>query len=284
MFLNNRYYDPTTGVFLTVDPLVATTGEPYLYGWGNPTTLSDPTGLCSTSMVLNGCRPSQGSNYGNSSRSGGNPTAVPRQHFEPQPGLGIVRTNLFIAEGQVGEPFATSDGNDRGFSPAAGRAQSKVCIVVNFEEGWVQGEISPTCHDGVCTDAYRLGAGNTFDINISASDDGGLVVDMLIDALNPRAPKAPVLGAPAIDLRLRMGVETVSRPGNPSLHVDSVAERVFFVEAAGDGYPSLESYIVMSSGTSALIQDREGPHVPVLGPLPLWPLYPDRVARYERPL
>ena len=44
-YLNNRYYDPQLGVFLSVDPLVATTGDPYLYGNGNPTTLSDPTGL-----------------------------------------------------------------------------------------------------------------------------------------------------------------------------------------------------------------------------------------------
>jgi RHS repeat-associated protein len=45
-YLNNRYYDNQTGVFLSVDPLVAQTGHPYLYGNGNPTTLSDPTGLC----------------------------------------------------------------------------------------------------------------------------------------------------------------------------------------------------------------------------------------------
>jgi RHS repeat-associated protein len=44
-YLNNRYLDPTTGTFLSVDPLVATTGDPYLYAAGNPTTLSDPSGL-----------------------------------------------------------------------------------------------------------------------------------------------------------------------------------------------------------------------------------------------
>jgi RHS repeat-associated protein len=45
VFLNNRYQDPTTGVFLSVDPLVAKTGQAYLYAAGNPTTLSDPSGL-----------------------------------------------------------------------------------------------------------------------------------------------------------------------------------------------------------------------------------------------
>ncbi len=46
MFLNNRYMDPASGVFLSVDPMVAKTGTAYLYGGGNPATLSDPNGLC----------------------------------------------------------------------------------------------------------------------------------------------------------------------------------------------------------------------------------------------
>ncbi|MGB8859002.1 MAG: RHS repeat-associated core domain-containing protein [Ilumatobacteraceae bacterium] len=46
MFLNNRYMDPNTGIFISVDPLVGKTGQPYLYAGGNPATLSDPTGLC----------------------------------------------------------------------------------------------------------------------------------------------------------------------------------------------------------------------------------------------
>ncbi len=40
-YLNNRYYDPTLGVFLSLDPLVSATGDPYLYAAGNPTRLSD---------------------------------------------------------------------------------------------------------------------------------------------------------------------------------------------------------------------------------------------------
>ena len=43
--LDHRDYDPTTGTFITIDPLIATTGEPYQYATGNPTTLSDPNGL-----------------------------------------------------------------------------------------------------------------------------------------------------------------------------------------------------------------------------------------------
>lgn len=45
-FLNNRHYDPTTGIFVSVDPLVTETMQPYIYGAANPVTYSDPSGLC----------------------------------------------------------------------------------------------------------------------------------------------------------------------------------------------------------------------------------------------
>jgi len=45
-YLRARYYDTTTGRFLSRDPLEATTGEPYSYASNNPANLTDPTGLC----------------------------------------------------------------------------------------------------------------------------------------------------------------------------------------------------------------------------------------------
>lgn len=41
----NRYYDPGTGEFLTVDPLVDQTGQAYQYTGGDPVNASDPSGL-----------------------------------------------------------------------------------------------------------------------------------------------------------------------------------------------------------------------------------------------
>jgi len=46
LFLNNRHYNPTTGVFVSVDPPVTLTMEPYIYGSANPVMISDPSGLC----------------------------------------------------------------------------------------------------------------------------------------------------------------------------------------------------------------------------------------------
>ena len=41
----HRYYDPTTGQFLTVDPLVSQTGQPFSYTNDDPVNGSDPSGL-----------------------------------------------------------------------------------------------------------------------------------------------------------------------------------------------------------------------------------------------
>jgi RHS repeat-associated protein len=40
-----RYYDPTSGQFLTVDPMVDMTDQPYAYVAGDPVNLLDPSGL-----------------------------------------------------------------------------------------------------------------------------------------------------------------------------------------------------------------------------------------------
>jgi RHS repeat-associated protein len=44
-YLRARYYDPTTGQFLTRDPITPLTREPYSYTGGNPLNATDPSGL-----------------------------------------------------------------------------------------------------------------------------------------------------------------------------------------------------------------------------------------------
>jgi RHS repeat-associated protein len=45
IYMRARTYDPTTGEFLSADPLLATTHEPYAYAGDNPLNFNDPTGL-----------------------------------------------------------------------------------------------------------------------------------------------------------------------------------------------------------------------------------------------
>ena len=45
IYLINRYYDPTTDQFLSIDPAVAQTNQPYVFTSDNPLNVTDPLGL-----------------------------------------------------------------------------------------------------------------------------------------------------------------------------------------------------------------------------------------------
>ena len=66
IYLINRYYDPATGQFVSVDPLVGVTGDPYSYAGDDPSNAGDPEGL---SVV--GCVPAMHKNCYNT------PTGAP---------------------------------------------------------------------------------------------------------------------------------------------------------------------------------------------------------------
>ncbi len=55
-YLRARYYDSSTGQFLTVDPEVATTMEPYAYAQEDPVNTTDPTGDCGID-IFQSCDP-----------------------------------------------------------------------------------------------------------------------------------------------------------------------------------------------------------------------------------
>ena len=54
VYLRNRVYDPSTGQFLSVDPVVAVTEEPYSYAEDNPINREDRTGLGSEGEICIG--------------------------------------------------------------------------------------------------------------------------------------------------------------------------------------------------------------------------------------
>jgi len=53
-YLQARYYDPATAQFLTRDPLVSMTGQPYAYTGNNPLNATDPAGLCDVALPFVG--------------------------------------------------------------------------------------------------------------------------------------------------------------------------------------------------------------------------------------
>jgi RHS repeat-associated protein len=70
LFLINRYYDPATAQFLSIDPDVATTGQPYSYTGDDPLNATDPMGLQLRTCWV-GCRSRPYTIYKKTSKSFG---------------------------------------------------------------------------------------------------------------------------------------------------------------------------------------------------------------------
>lgn len=51
IYLRYRYMDPTVGQFISVDPLIGSTLDPYGYASGNPLQMTDPLGLMSWTRI-----------------------------------------------------------------------------------------------------------------------------------------------------------------------------------------------------------------------------------------
>lgn len=72
-FLPPRFYDPTTGQFLSRDPANALTRSPYGYVNGNPLNLTDPSGMWSVDLPGGWC---VGNDDDCENPNNGHPTAV----------------------------------------------------------------------------------------------------------------------------------------------------------------------------------------------------------------
>jgi len=54
-YMTNRWYDPSVGEFISVDPLVAATSQAYEYGEDDPNVYVDTLGLCRASVPVAYC-------------------------------------------------------------------------------------------------------------------------------------------------------------------------------------------------------------------------------------
>jgi RHS repeat-associated protein len=52
IYLIGRYYDPATGQFLNVDPLIGLTGQPYAYSGDDPVNWADPDGAAASLLPV----------------------------------------------------------------------------------------------------------------------------------------------------------------------------------------------------------------------------------------
>jgi RHS repeat-associated protein len=112
--LGAREYDPKTGRFISVDPILDPTDPQQMHGYtyanNNPTTFTDPTGLIINKQCADGECP--GGGY--------KPNQSPAAKFNPKPGFNIITGTHTIRNGN-GPDGARTYPAARGTSPAAER-------------------------------------------------------------------------------------------------------------------------------------------------------------------
>ena len=271
-YLNNRYYDPAIGMFLSVDPLVATTGFAYLYGDGNPVTLSDPSGLCATAD----CYEAEAANAapaepfgsgidcaseGSCTTWGGLQPKISQYEFDARPGYGTVYFAFFIADERAGVPFISalqSHGDDRGFSRTAPVEASRAWGLVDFEQGHAVIGVNPSCgtggYPGDCHAALNL-SGNASTVSnwlefapfvedtnkVTFSESGGRIsIGLHVKNSDKKT------FAPRIDAKITMDAVA-------SIRIEGADRPVLGVSWHRDPFPMMEIYRITPQGRVSTI-------------------------------
>jgi RHS repeat-associated protein len=143
-YLRARYYDPATGQFLSVDPLVDETGMPYAYTAGDPVNTSDASGdssgLCSwlscVGQVINTVSEATGvclrNPFGGNNGNGGCETTLSTKEGETGIGLSLAAGATILSGGALLE--AGAFGLEAGTSGTVGAITGGVGSVVDWEQ------------------------------------------------------------------------------------------------------------------------------------------------------
>ncbi len=185
-------------------------------------------------------------------KNAGVPPNIVVGKIEKVPGQGVVRTNLFIPGDEVIAPSSTvydmNVGDNRGFSPTAGPEDTRVALVVDYDNGIVIARQNPSVNAD--TGEVRTG---TPSIGAVQQSDGSVLIGY--NAADPFSPGGEEIAKGAqISVNGRIGIEpTVDGP-----------------RGGGDvtNFPALEIYNDRPGlGTTALVQSWPMVADEELGPL-----------------
>jgi RHS repeat-associated protein len=135
-YLINRYYDAVTGQFLSLDPEVSNTMEPFSYSNDSPVNTSDPTGSIPLSQTCFGSKNSNGNpNYPGATQAMANLLSAGMYCFSPVAGGMLLTSNFHGIKANAnvykfwGEPNKYSVGYSiyiKGSGPALGKAMKSI--------------------------------------------------------------------------------------------------------------------------------------------------------------
>lgn len=159
----------------------------------------------------------------------GVPANIVVGRIQARPGQGVVRANLFIPSATVKDPafklqwlpFDDNAGDNRGFDATAGPEQSRVAMVIDYENGLVVARQNPSVN--LSTGQVRAGTPN---VGVAQRRDGSLYIKYA--AADPFSPGGETLAKHTICVQGQLAV----RPGAGEPHVDGLI----------GNFPALEIY------------------------------------------
>ena len=95
--LVDRYYDPATDQFLSVDPLLAQTGQPYAFTGDDPLNKTDPLGLTASPTFLKFCATNKATQAYCHSLESLEEAVVAKSKSQPNSGGKIKDIGLFVS-------------------------------------------------------------------------------------------------------------------------------------------------------------------------------------------
>lgn len=267
--LRARQYDPATGRFTAVDPLAPDIADPYVsnyvYANDRPTVLVDPTG-------------EKGRQVGASV----NPSSA-LTTMQSAPGYGVVRANLFIMAGTSGYPgVGQYSGDNRGFSPTAGPADSRASFRADLEVGSFSAFVNHSCKaGGSCRSAYPLLLNPPSPKPVCAGPTTPTVAgctNAIAEASGPNTVFTTPFGK-GVKISYSLTNAAASQGWTPTIDGNITIEPLpgstqVRVCASGDPYPSLEAYHDIAGTTVPVLQRKESS----AGPIALLAEAPNRHA------
>jgi len=243
-----------TGRGADTDTMVAAA---YAYVNNRPTVLVDPSGMKGRSV--GGTMPSSAMSAA---------------------GYGVVRANLFIMAETSGYPGAGYYyGDNRGFSPTAGPADSRASFRADFDAGTFSAFANYSCKvGGGCKSAYPLLL-NPSSASACAGPTPPTVhgcANAMADASGPNMVFTTPYGR-GIKITYSLTNAAAPQGWTPSIDGDITIEPVpgstrVRVCASGDAYPSLEAYHDVGGTTVPVLQLKESS----AGPVALFSAWPNR--------
>ena len=244
--LRAREYQPSEGRFLQIDPVEASRESPfvasYVYVANLPTSMVDPSGQTLRPSSIRGTMSMSAS----PAQAGPQPRVLHRQ-IPRWKNLGILYGGLFIQKhhicpvGRDAPLYPCLRGDNRGFTPYAGRDRYRIYMGFDFLAGNAQFRINPTCTlEGKCNRPHEVEQSRPWYLTFLDAWDRANKIDVRVSG---KSVKASWEGANA-----GVGVPIQINPVNPVIDGSLELYKSGDARVDLDGFPSFELYRRRVSG------------------------------------